>query len=90
MVEATCYLENLEEVCNRKCESVVHSIILLVQVEFDLKFEELKRREGNGKFSFMGSVMYAMVCMKHDLAYSMSVWSRFIVKPSKPHWHGLK
>lgn len=40
--------------------------------------------------SVVGSVMYAMVCNRRDLAYAASVVSRFMSKPGLTHWESLK
>ncbi|KAJ4719824.1 Retrovirus-related Pol polyprotein from transposon TNT 1-94 [Melia azedarach] len=40
--------------------------------------------------SAVGSLMYAMVCTKPDLAQSVSVVSRFMGEPSKEHWQAVK
>lgn len=38
----------------------------------------------------VGSLMYPMVCSRPDLAYAMSVVSRFMADPGKAHWDALK
>lgn len=38
----------------------------------------------------VGSIMYCMVCRKPDLAYSVSVVSRFMANPSYEHYNALK
>ncbi|KAJ4721084.1 Retrovirus-related Pol polyprotein from transposon TNT 1-94 [Melia azedarach] len=40
--------------------------------------------------SAIGSLMYAMVCTRPDLAQSISVVSRFMGEPSKEHWQATK
>lgn len=40
--------------------------------------------------SGVGSVMYGMVCSRPDLAYAMSVVSRFMETPGMAHWEALK
>ena len=40
--------------------------------------------------SGVGSLMYAMVCTRPDLAYAMSIISRFIADPGEEHWNALK
>ena len=37
-----------------------------------------------------GSLMYAMVCTRPDLAYSASIVSRFMENPGKQHWSVVK
>jgi hypothetical protein len=34
----------------------------------------------------VGSLMYAMVCTRPDIAHAISVVSRFMSRPSKEHW----
>ncbi|XP_062103670.1 secreted RxLR effector protein 161-like [Humulus lupulus] len=38
----------------------------------------------------VGSLMYAMVCTQPDIAYSVSMVSRFMSNPEKSHWQALK
>lgn len=33
-----------------------------------------------------GSLMYAMICTKPDLAYAINVVSRVMANPGKEHW----
>ncbi|KAJ4702231.1 Retrovirus-related Pol polyprotein from transposon TNT 1-94 [Melia azedarach] len=40
--------------------------------------------------SAVGSLMYAMVCTRPDIAQSVSVVSRFMGEPSKEHWQAVK
>lgn len=40
--------------------------------------------------SAVGSVMYGMVCNMPDLAYAMSMVSRFMANPRMTHWEALK
>lgn len=40
--------------------------------------------------SAVGSVMYAMVCCRPDIAYSVSQVSKFMSRPGKQHWNALK
>ncbi|XP_062076052.1 retrovirus-related Pol polyprotein from transposon TNT 1-94 [Humulus lupulus] len=40
--------------------------------------------------SWVGSLMYAMVCTRRDIAYAMSIVSRFIADPGEEHWCALK
>ncbi|CAM8908670.1 unnamed protein product [Rhodiola kirilowii] len=36
------------------------------------------------------SVMYCMLCTRPDLAFAISVLSRFMANPSENHWHAMK
>lgn len=38
----------------------------------------------------VGSIMYMMICTRHDLAYAISVLSRFMSNPRRFHWEALK
>ena len=38
----------------------------------------------------VGSLMYAMVCTRPDIAHAVSVVSRFMSKPSKEHWKAVQ
>ncbi|KAH9657805.1 hypothetical protein KPL70_023225 [Citrus sinensis] len=40
--------------------------------------------------SAVGSIMYALVCTRPDLAHGVGVTSRFIGNPSKDHWNTVK
>ena len=40
--------------------------------------------------SIMGSLMYAMVCTRPDIAHVVGVVSRFLSNPSKEHWAVVK
>ncbi|KAL3623658.1 hypothetical protein CASFOL_032474 [Castilleja foliolosa] len=38
----------------------------------------------------IGSLMYAMVCTRPDLAYSLSILSRYMGNPKRVHWQAAK
>uniref|UniRef100_A0A3Q7IAK2 Reverse transcriptase Ty1/copia-type domain-containing protein n=1 Tax=Solanum lycopersicum TaxID=4081 RepID=A0A3Q7IAK2_SOLLC len=40
--------------------------------------------------SAVGSLMYAMVCTRPDLAHAVSVVSRFMGQPGREHWQAVK
>jgi ATP-binding cassette subfamily B (MDR/TAP) protein 1 len=40
--------------------------------------------------STMGSLMYAMVCTRPDIAYAVGVVSRFMTNPGESHWNAVK
>ena len=40
--------------------------------------------------SAVGSLMYAMVCTRPDIAYAVGVVSRFMKNPGKAHWEAVK
>jgi len=40
--------------------------------------------------SVVGSLMYAMVCIRPDLSHAVSVVSRYMHNPGKDHWEAVK
>ena len=40
--------------------------------------------------SAVGSLMYAMVCTRPDIAYAVSNVSRFLSNPGREHWNAVK
>ena len=40
--------------------------------------------------SAIGSLMYAMVCIRPDIAHAVGVVSRFMSRPGKQHWEAIK
>jgi ATP-binding cassette subfamily B (MDR/TAP) protein 1 len=40
--------------------------------------------------SVVGSLMYAMVCSRPDLAHELSVVSRYMANPRKEHWNAVQ
>jgi len=40
--------------------------------------------------SAVGSLMFAMICSRPDLAYAISLVSRFMSNPGKEHWNAVK
>ena len=40
--------------------------------------------------SVVGSLMYAMVCTRPDIAHAVGVVSRFLKNPGKEHWKAVK
>eukprot|EP00253_Pinus_taeda_P034716 PITA_34716 len=40
--------------------------------------------------SAVGTLMYAMVCTRPDIAHAVEVLSRFMSKPGKEHWTTMK
>ena len=42
-------------------------------------------------YSFeVGSLMYAMICTRPDIAYAVGVVSRYMSNPGKKHWEAMK
>jgi hypothetical protein len=40
--------------------------------------------------STVGSLMYAMVCTRPDIAHAVGVVSRYMKNPGKEHWEAVK
>ena len=40
--------------------------------------------------SAIGTLMYAMVCTRPDIAHAVGVVSRFMSRPGKQHWEVVK
>ena len=40
--------------------------------------------------SAIGSLMYAMMCTRPDIAHAVGVVSRFMSRPGKQHWKAIK
>ena len=52
--------------------------------------EEVKYMEEMSYASVVGSIMYAMVCSKSDLAYVIGMISRFMSNLGREHWNAMK
>lgn len=51
---------------------------------------ERKEMETIPYSSTMGSLMYAMMCTRLDIAHAVGVVSRFLANPGKEHWEVVK
>ena len=40
--------------------------------------------------SAVGSLMYAIVCSRHDIAHAVGVVRRYMANPGKEHWEAVK
>ena len=52
--------------------------------------EEVEYMEEIPYASVVGSIMYAMVCSKSDLAYVIGMISRFMSNSGREHWNAMK
>uniref|UniRef100_A0A3Q7HPF2 Reverse transcriptase Ty1/copia-type domain-containing protein n=1 Tax=Solanum lycopersicum TaxID=4081 RepID=A0A3Q7HPF2_SOLLC len=65
--------------------------LFLSQRSYIQKSEEEKEYMSRVPYaSAVGSLMYAMVCTRPDLAHAVSVVSRFMGQPGKEHWQAVK
>ena len=54
------------------------------------KKEEEDKMSKEPYASAVGSLMYAMVCTRPDIAHAMRVISRYMSHPQIEHWHAVK
>ncbi|VFQ84407.1 unnamed protein product [Cuscuta campestris] len=52
--------------------------------------EEVERMRNVPYASAIGSIMYAMVCTRLDVAFALSVTSRYQSNPGESHWTAVK
>ncbi|KAJ0501528.1 putative RNA-directed DNA polymerase [Helianthus annuus] len=52
--------------------------------------EEIEDMDKVPSASAVGSLMYAMVCTRPDIAHAVGVVSRFLSNPGKKHWEAVK
>ncbi|KAI3515961.1 hypothetical protein L1887_14868 [Cichorium endivia] len=52
--------------------------------------DEIKRMSRIPYASAVGSIMYAMTCTRPDVAYALSMTSRFQANPGEKHWMAVK
>ena len=52
--------------------------------------EKKKEMQNVPYASAVGSLMYAMVCTRPDIALAVSTMSRFMSNPGRPHWEAVK
>ena len=53
-------------------------------------YEKKKKMQHVSYASAVGSLMYAMVCTRPDIAHSVSTVSRFMSNQGRPHWEAMK
>ena len=73
---------------------LVNTLVLahykLSSVKEDLPKEEAAYMKKMPYSNVVGSLMYAMISTRPDMAYGVSLVSRFMSKPSKDHWKAVK
>ncbi|KAJ9545928.1 hypothetical protein OSB04_025635 [Centaurea solstitialis] len=64
--------------------------IVLSKTQFPVSSQDQDKMKSVPYASAIGSIMYAMLCIRPDVAYSVSVTSRYQQNPGEPHWVAVK
>ncbi|KAJ9553104.1 hypothetical protein OSB04_017149 [Centaurea solstitialis] len=64
--------------------------IVLSKTQCPVSSQDQDRMKSVPYASAIGSIMYAMLCTRPDVAYSVSVTSRYQQNPGEPHWVVVK
>ncbi|KAJ9552008.1 hypothetical protein OSB04_016053 [Centaurea solstitialis] len=64
--------------------------IVLSKTQCPVSSQDLDKMKSVPYASAIGSIMYAMLCTRPDVAYSVSVTSRYQQNPGEPHWVAVK
>ncbi|KAJ9566455.1 hypothetical protein OSB04_002421 [Centaurea solstitialis] len=64
--------------------------IVLSKSQCPVSSQDQDRMKSVPYASAIGSIMYAMLCTRPDVAYSVSVTSRYQQNPGEPHWVAVK
>ncbi|KAJ9543891.1 LOW QUALITY PROTEIN: hypothetical protein OSB04_023598 [Centaurea solstitialis] len=64
--------------------------IVLSKTQCPVSSQDQNRMKSVPYASAIGSIMYAMLCTRPDVAYSVSVTSRYQQNPGEPHWVAVK
>ena len=87
----------IEKVLNRFNMKDAKSVSTPLAAHFKLSADlcpcDDKEKEEMSKIPYasaVGSLMYAMVCTRPDIAHSVGVVSRFLANPGKKHWEAVK
>ena len=85
--------EYVEKVLNRFNMHAAKPVSTPLASHFKLSKELSPEKENMSKVPYasaVGSLMYAMVCTRPDIAYSVGLVSRFMGNPGKTHWNAAK
>lgn len=87
----------MEKLLNRFDMSKCKPIFTSIAAHFNLTVERCPKKKEKIAYirnvpysSAVGNSMFAMVCYRPDVAYAMSIVSRYISNPSKKHWDATK
>ncbi|KAJ9553546.1 hypothetical protein OSB04_017591 [Centaurea solstitialis] len=64
--------------------------IVLSKTQCPISSQDQDKMKSVPYASAIGSIMYAMLCTRPDVAYSVSVTSRYQQNPGEPHWVAVK
>ncbi|KAJ9557023.1 hypothetical protein OSB04_011637 [Centaurea solstitialis] len=64
--------------------------IVLSKTQCPVSIQDQDKMKSVPYASAIGSIMYAMLCTRPDVAYSVSVTSRYQQNPGEPHWVAVK
>ncbi|KAJ9557932.1 hypothetical protein OSB04_012546 [Centaurea solstitialis] len=64
--------------------------IMLSKTQCPVSSQDQDKMKSVPYASAIGSIMYAMLCTRPDVAYSLSVTSRYQQNPGEPHWVAVK
>ncbi|GJX84109.1 putative RNA-directed DNA polymerase [Tanacetum coccineum] len=79
--EPECYAEAMED---------EHKKEWLTDKDYPSSKKNIEKMDKVPYASAVGSLMYAMVCTRPDLANKVGVVSRFLSNPGKKHWEAVK
>ncbi|KAM2954086.1 hypothetical protein FF1_032410 [Malus domestica] len=75
---------------SKKCFLLVRHGIHLSKSMGPKTPEEIRQKSDIPYASAIGSLMYAMICTRPDIAYTMSITSRYQSNPGSEHWAAVK
>ena len=88
------YIETILHMFNmQECKPVKVPIPVGVRLSVEQCLKTQEEEEGMSHVpyaSVVGSLMYAMVCTRPDIAHAVGVLSRYMSKPGKEHWTTIK
>ena len=64
--------------------------IRLSETQSPSTFDERSRMSRISYASAIGSIMYAMICTRPDVAFAISLTSRYHANPGESHWAAVK
>ena len=87
------YSQGVGEIQHDRSKTSHHSFGRSIQISSKQYTQSSKEEEEFSRISYasaVGSLMYAMICTRSDLAYIVSIVSRFISNTGKKYWEEVK